>query len=86
MLSVTVKEKVEKPVREVLTLVDENTKDYLGHLHRTSHQHKTMKNLKENLGDNDLVVHVDFSENNSCKYAVGAQSVHLGNRLLYIPE
>lgn len=53
-------------------------KEYMLHSSRINHQYAVLKNLKENLSENDIVLHVDFSENFSCKYAVEVQGVHFG--------
>lgn len=38
----------------------------------------SLQTLRENLADNECLLHVDFSENYSCKYAQEVQSVLSG--------
>ena len=37
-----------------------------------------MKNIKDNLSENTVVIHIDFSENYNCKYAKEVQAIHFG--------
>lgn len=48
------------------------------HVAYIHHQCSTMDQLKENLQDTEVLVHIDFSENYSCKYSTEVQSVHFG--------
>jgi hypothetical protein len=55
---------------------------YMDHVARIRHQYSTLKNLKSNLTTDDVYLHIDFSENYSCKYNREIQSCHFGgNRL-----
>ena len=76
--SITVKKKLQKSAIDVVTDLDESVKDYMAHKSRIVHQYKTLKHLKENVTENDLCIHVDFSENYACKYATETQAVHFG--------
>lgn len=49
---------------------------FMKHLAKISHQYSFMKELKENLSDNEVVLHIDFSENFACKYSSEVQSIH----------
>jgi hypothetical protein len=62
---------VEKFVTEVVPL-------YVEHKALDYHQKKTMKNLKISLTLDDVLVHIDFAENYSCKYGREIQSIHFG--------
>lgn len=77
-MHVTQKVTEEKPISEFIDMLETALKDYMAHVSRNSHQYKTLKDLKANLSENDLVIHVDFSEKYSCKYATETQGVHFG--------
>ena len=51
---------------------------YMEHVATNYHQKKAIKKLKENLSENEILLHVDFAENYSCKYATEIQSIHFG--------
>lgn len=42
------------------------------------HQHNEISTLKSTLKSNEVLIHVDFSENIACKYAEEIQSFHFG--------
>lgn len=64
---------------DFVTLLDTNWNDYMGHQSRITHQYKVLKELKMSLSQNDLVLHIDFSENYLCKYAEEIQGVRFGS-------
>ncbi|XP_052255952.1 uncharacterized protein LOC127861484 isoform X1 [Dreissena polymorpha] len=49
------------------------------HEFNIKHQYKRLHQLKQNLTDNEVIIHIDFSENYQCKYASEIQSVHFGS-------
>lgn len=51
---------------------------FLVHKFNISNQHKTLNHIKEHLKEGEVLIHIDFSENFSCKYFTEAQSVHFG--------
>lgn len=51
---------------------------FLQHTYKVIGQYKAIKGLKENLNIYEAVVHVDFSENYSLKFAEEVQSFHFG--------
>uniref|UniRef100_A0A8D8WWA4 Uncharacterized protein n=1 Tax=Cacopsylla melanoneura TaxID=428564 RepID=A0A8D8WWA4_9HEMI len=48
------------------------------HVFNIKNQYKAYRTLKENLHDNETVIHIDFSENYMCKYSSEIQSFHFG--------
>lgn len=38
------------------------------HVAAIKHQYKFIKSLKETITESDILLHIDFSENFSCKY------------------
>lgn len=43
-----------------------------------NHQFLSFKLLRDNLSNTDMLIHIDFAENYSCKYGSEPQSVHFG--------
>lgn len=72
---------LEKKVASVEKLV-ELTKSELPristHLYNILHQFTHLKQLKENLTQHDVVVHVDYSENYTCKWSKEIKDTHFG--------
>lgn len=48
------------------------------HVAAIKHQYKFIKSLKETIKESDILLHIDFSENFSCKYFEEIQSIHFG--------
>ena len=78
-ISKTVKEDIQSTIE---TLVEE-TRDlmkekFCKHVFNIRHQYASLDALKSSLSDNEVVIHVDFSENYSCKLSDEVQSMHFG--------
>lgn len=61
---------------EFLEHVKTQTNEFEGHVKRIQTQYNEMKRLKENLPANHCIVHMDFSENFSCKSVQEIQSTY----------
>ena len=48
------------------------------YLYNIKHQYQSIRKLKDKLTENDIILHVDFSENYACKYEAEIQSVNFG--------
>lgn len=48
------------------------------HVYNIGHQYKVLRNLKEKLTEEEVIIHIDFSENYACKFESEIQSVHFG--------
>lgn len=48
------------------------------HIFNIRWQYGAYRQLRENMRNNECLLHVDFSENYSCKYSQEIQSVHFG--------
>ena len=59
-------------------LTDEFEMRGLRHLLNCKHQYAVMADLKAKLNENEIIVHLDFAENYSCKYIKEVQSIHFG--------
>lgn len=76
--SVTVKER-EQGSKEVLAKeINSEISRACRHIFNIRHQYKTLKLLKEKLSHEEIMIHIDFSENYLCKYADEIQSMHFG--------
>nr|CAI5846123.1 unnamed protein product [Callosobruchus analis] len=51
---------------------------FLAHEGRILHQYNTIKTLKQNLAEKEVLIHCDFSENYNLKYSQEVQSYHFG--------
>ena len=75
----TIKEKV---VGSVDHLVNEFCKDlpkYKKHTYNIKHQYRKYREIRENLKEDEVLLHIDFAENYAGKYANEIQSVHFGS-------
>lgn len=61
---------------EFITHVTSQIEEFEEHVSRIKHQYSEMKKLKENLPDNHCIIHMDFSENYSCKSVQEIQSAY----------
>ncbi|KAL4720760.1 hypothetical protein ACJJTC_007605 [Scirpophaga incertulas] len=51
---------------------------FFKHVGTIAHQYQAIQNIKNNLTINDVLIHVDYSENYCCKYNEEIQAVHFG--------
>ncbi|XP_063237276.1 uncharacterized protein LOC134539299 [Bacillus rossius redtenbacheri] len=51
---------------------------FMVHVCNVKHQQATIAAIKRNLTSEDVLIHIDFSENYTCKYSSEIQSVHFG--------
>ena len=76
----TVKEKVDGTLHTLLEDFSNQLKDKLGkHVYNIRHQYSTLRRLKENVGEDEIILHIDFAENYLCKYGSEIQAVHFGD-------
>ena len=76
---ITVKEKIQYTLYQLAEeLTDFLKAKFTRHIFNIRHQYQKTKALKETLSDDSCIIHIDFSENYSCKYATEPQSVHFG--------
>ncbi|CAG2186302.1 unnamed protein product [Mytilus edulis] len=81
-LSVTVKEKESASIEKATEKLHELLRpSYSRHLFNIKNQYKHYKTLKETLSQTECLIHVDFSENYSCKMSKEIQSMHFGASL-----
>lgn len=77
-VQITFKNKIMDFVENIITIFNCSVPKFLGHTLNITHQYVAITELKNNLKENELLLHIDFSENFSCKYASEAQAVHFG--------
>nr|CAI5839686.1 unnamed protein product [Callosobruchus analis] len=63
---------------ELVTIFMNKLPILLSHEGRVLHQHHSISELKKKLKANEIIVHCDFSENYSMKYAEEIQAFHFG--------
>lgn len=72
---------LEKKVATIEKLVELTKTDlprFCTHLYNIWHQFTRVKQLKETLTENDVIVHVDYSENYTCKWSKEIKDTHFG--------
>jgi len=78
-VKVTTKEIVHEPLEKVIVKFNEMMKKFKTHFYNITHQFLQYRYLKGSLCENECMIHIDFSENFSCKYFKEIQSVHFGS-------
>ncbi|KAK6176927.1 hypothetical protein SNE40_015131 [Patella caerulea] len=75
----TVKVRAEGPLDHLADIFQESLGRKLGrHVFNIRHQFEQLHQKKLSLGNNEMMFHIDFSENYSLKYHSEIQSVHFG--------
>ncbi|MES9881945.1 MAG: hypothetical protein ABW185_13790 [Sedimenticola sp.] len=77
-VSMTVKEEESGTLTTLADDIDKEMERGARHIFNIRHQYSALRQLRENLTDDDVVIHIDFSENYNCKYKTEIQSVHFG--------
>lgn len=66
-------------LKELKSSFSDSVKTVLApHVYKIRHQFRAYRHLKETLDVNEVVIHIDFSENYQCKHAAEIQSAHFG--------
>ncbi|CAH2016208.1 unnamed protein product [Acanthoscelides obtectus] len=68
----------EIEISDLLTKFEDRLPLFLAHEGRIFHQYKAIKTLKQNMTNEEILIHCDFSENYNLKYAEEVQSYHFG--------
>ena len=71
-----VKEKIYGTIRELLDKFSVDLLKLKNHVYNRKLQHKMYTGIRENLKDEEALLHIDFAENYGCKCATEIQSVH----------
>lgn len=78
MCQKTVKEEIESTCGQLLFKLETSITKYMSHLRNIYHQYRCIDSIKANISEQDVFVHMDFSENYNCKYSQEVQSAHFG--------
>lgn len=70
--------------RELIQELHEELNAYYNHERNILHQYKALRELKENLNDNEVAILMDFSENYCTKYSEEIQGYHFGGSRLQL--
>lgn len=74
-----VKNRKQMTLEDMIYKVHNEAKGHLGkHLYNIAHQFLAMREIKRNLGEKDLLIHIDFAENYNCKLSAEIQAMHFG--------
>lgn len=65
-------------MRELIEVFQKDLKELAGHHYNWIHQIEQFENLIENLKANEMVLHIDFSENYASKLNTEIQAFHFG--------
>lgn len=72
--------KIEGTLHTLLEDFSTDLKQKLGkHVYNIRHQYAALRGLKENLREDEVILHIDFAENFQCKYNSEVQAVHFGD-------
>ncbi|KAL4005767.1 hypothetical protein ACER0C_005480 [Sarotherodon galilaeus] len=77
-VKVTVKKSVEGTQEDLIELFHSFVKKFKMHHFNIKQQYAFCRELKNNMSGEEALIHVDFSENYSCKYSSQVQAVHFG--------
>ena len=72
------KQEIIMTIVNLYKLLHESLNKFMCHVGNIVHQFNAMSKLKSTLKPNEVIIHVDFSENYDCKYAEEIQSFHFG--------
>jgi len=78
-VKMTKKENVLEPLEKFIVKFNEMMIKFKKHFFNINHQFLQYRYLKGSLGENECMIHIDFSENFTCKYFKEIQSVHFGS-------
>ncbi|XP_064618059.1 LOW QUALITY PROTEIN: uncharacterized protein LOC135482139 [Liolophura sinensis] len=76
--NITVKEREYGTLETLATELNNDIQRGSRHIFNITHQYKALRLLKNQLTDEEVMVHIDFSENYNCKYSEEIQSMHFG--------
>lgn len=76
--NITIKKTESGTITTLVNELQEEIKRLAKHEYNISHQYIQLKHLKDSCKANELILHIDFSENYLCKYKSEIQNVHFG--------
>ena len=77
-VNLTVKAEVKGSVGDLIDECINLLEQMKRHHFNIRHQYRFYRFQKQNMGENECLIHIDFSENYECKFEKEVQSVHFG--------
>ncbi|MGH0121770.1 UNVERIFIED_CONTAM: hypothetical protein FKN15_075518 [Acipenser sinensis] len=77
-MKVTALEKKFATAEKLLDFTRVSLPNFCVHIYNISHQYDRMNKLKQSLADEEAIIHIDYSENYSCKYYKEVKEIHFG--------
>lgn len=74
----TMLERRHTSVEKLADLAQQHLDKFAIHVYNIQHQFQRLKSLRESLTEKDVVIHIDYSENYSCKYSREVKDTHFG--------
>lgn len=71
-------EKRHTSIEKLVDLTQDHLSNFSRHIYNIKHQFERLRRLRESLTQNDVVVHIDYSENYACKYTREIKETHFG--------
>ncbi|ROK54672.1 hypothetical protein DPX16_21311 [Anabarilius grahami] len=75
-VNITVKREMESSLEDLIETFHKQLKKFKRHLFNIKTQFNYYRELKKNMKSNECLIHIDFSENYSCKFHKEIQAVH----------
>lgn len=69
---------IKLSLRSLVLQLKKTLPSFFKHVATITHQYQTISELKKTLADNEVLIHIDFSEDYCCKYNEEIQAVHFG--------
>ena len=76
---ITVKQTIESSQEELVERFHTHLTKFKRHLFNIRQQYAYCRGLRSCMANDECLIHIDFSENFSCKYSTEIQSVHFGS-------
>ena len=76
---ITVKQTIESSQEELVERFHTHLTKFKRHLINIGQQYAYYRGLRSCMANDECLIHIDFSENFSCKYSTEIQSVHFGS-------
>ena len=71
-------EKRHTSIEKLVELTQDHLPNLSRHIFNIKHQFERLRSLRENLNQNDIVVHIDYTEHHACKYTREIKETHFG--------
>ncbi len=78
-VNITVKREMESSLEDLIETFQKQLKKFKRHLFNIKTQFNYYRELKKNMKSNECLIHIDFSENYSCKFHKEIQAVHFAS-------